>query len=133
MARSVRPEAITVVTGRPRPAALDGRSSLSHLDTRWGSVEMISSSKPWMLTASWIAASGSGTPIMPSPGPPTAGPRPGRGGPGAPGPAARGLEQGRGELERLLGLRPRLILGVDELVQAVRRVGHKEREGRRSA
>jgi hypothetical protein len=42
------------------------------LETRVGSVEMISSSKPWMLTASWIAASGSCTPTMGSTGAPAA-------------------------------------------------------------
>ena len=44
----------------PRPAALCGRSSLSHFDTRVGSVEMMSSSNPCRFSASWIAASGSG-------------------------------------------------------------------------
>src|SRR4051812_32435952 len=65
-----RERAVTVVSGRPRPAALLGRSRWSHFDTRVGSVEMISSSKPCTFTASWMAASGSGTPIIASTGPP---------------------------------------------------------------
>ncbi len=43
---SARERAVTVVTGRPRPAALLGRSSFSHFETRVGNVEMIISSKP---------------------------------------------------------------------------------------
>src|SRR5215207_2711964 len=66
------PFAVTVVTGTPSPAALCGRSSLSHFDTFVGSVEMISSSKPCRLSASWIAASGSCTPTIGSTGLPAA-------------------------------------------------------------
>src|SRR3954453_9642049 len=67
-----RPAAVTVVTGSPSPLSLLGRSSLSQRDTREGSVERITSSKPWRLTASWIAASGSGAPTIPVTGPPAA-------------------------------------------------------------
>ena len=56
----------------PEPRRLRREVELEPLETRCGSVEMISSSKPWMLIASWIAASGSGTPIMPSTGAPAA-------------------------------------------------------------
>ena len=64
--------AVTVVTGRPRPDTFEGRSSFSHLDTVFGSVEMITSSKPWMLIASWIAFIGDGSPTMASTRPPAA-------------------------------------------------------------
>ena len=43
-----------------------GRSRRSQRETRVGSVDRMTSSKPCMLTASWIALSGSGSPIRPS-------------------------------------------------------------------
>jgi len=54
--------AVIVVTGRPRPASFEGRSSFSHFETFVGRVEMMISSKPWTLTASWMASSGDASP-----------------------------------------------------------------------
>ena len=64
--------AVTVVTGRPRPETFEGRSSLTHLETVVGRVEMMTSSNPWMLIASWIAFIGDGSPTIPSTGAPAA-------------------------------------------------------------
>ena len=54
--RGQSPRAVTVVTGRPMPVTLLGRSSLSQWEIFLGSVEMITSSKPRRLMASSIAA-----------------------------------------------------------------------------
>src|SRR5271166_1384769 len=59
---------VTVVTGRPVPDTLWGRSSFSQRDSLAGSVERMISSKPRMLTASCTAVFGSGAPTIPSTG-----------------------------------------------------------------
>ena len=103
--------AITVVTGRPEARRLDGRSSLSHFETRCGQrrddqlveavdVDRVLDRRQRLRDADHALDR-----------------------------AARGLlEQRQRQLERLLGLRLRLILGVHELVQAVRGVRDQQRE-----
>jgi uncharacterized protein YkwD len=63
--RDYRQIGFGVIAGNPSPLSLEGRSSFSQRDTRCGSVERMISSKPWRLTASWIASSGSGAPTIP--------------------------------------------------------------------
>jgi hypothetical protein len=63
---------VTVVTGRPVPDTLLGRSSFSQRDSRAGRVERMISSKPRRLTASCTAVFGSGAPTIASTGPPAA-------------------------------------------------------------
>src|SRR5947209_7534657 len=48
---------ITSITGIPRARTFRGRSRCSHLDTRAGKIETITSSKPSTLIASWTAGS----------------------------------------------------------------------------
>src|SRR6202035_492523 len=65
-------EPVTIVTGMPIPDSLLGRSSLNQRASRGLGVEMMISSKPYRLIASSIAATGSGSPTMPSTRIPTA-------------------------------------------------------------
>ena len=111
----VRSCAVTVVTGSPSAATLLGRSSLSQRDTRAGSVERITSSKPCTLMASWIAFIGDGSPTIAPTLPPD-----------------RLLEQRDRQRDDLRRLALLLVLGVDERVETVGRVRHQQREGRRS-